>query len=77
MSDVGKVVTEETAKQTVALIFGLIFIVAAAGVASSVDDWKTVKMGTALSVKRLCQKEADRWQKWADDAATWYNNEKL
>lgn len=77
MTDIGKVVTEETAKQTVIFVFGLLFIVCAAGVASSVDDWKTVKMGTALAVKRFCQSEADRWQKWADDAATFYNHEKL
>lgn len=77
MKPIGHVVTEESAKQTVIFVFGLLFIVAAAGVASSVDDWKTVKMGTALALKKLCQGEADRWQKWADDSATFYNREKL
>jgi hypothetical protein len=77
MGDLKKVVTEETAKQTIIFLFGLLSVVAAAGVLHHVDDWKTFKMGTALAVKRVCQGEADRWQKWADDASTFYNREKL
>lgn len=79
MSNIGKVVGEETAKQTVIYLFGVLALITAGLLVSNTgpDEWKTLKMGTALDVKKFCQREADRWQRWADNAATYYNREKL
>jgi hypothetical protein len=75
-ANLAKVAKEETLRQTIIFLFGIAAVVTTAAAANSVDDWRTVKMGTALVVKRVCQREADRWQKWADDAASYYNREK-
>lgn len=76
MSDVSDVVKEESARQTVVLVFTLVGLVATTAVLASVSDWRTMKMASALVAKRVCQHEAERWQRWADNAATLYNKEK-
>lgn len=79
MTDVPNVpnpVSQEAKKQAVILLFTLAGVVAVLATQEVMGDWKTVKMATALTVKRVCQKEADRWQRWADDAATAYNRER-
>lgn len=76
MSDVSNVVKEETAKQTIILVFTVLTVIATTAAIHSVADWRTVKMTSALVAKRICQHEVDRWQRWADNAATAYNREK-
>jgi len=75
-NEIADVVKKESARQTVILVFTLVGIVATAAVLNSHDEWRTIKMATALGAKRICQHEADRWQTWADHAATRYNREK-
>ncbi len=56
--EIKKVVTEETAKQTVIFLFGLLSVLAAAGIMNSASkyDWKTFKMATALDLQNFCQR---------------------
>jgi hypothetical protein len=79
MTEVVQVVKEESARQTVILVFGAIGIVVSLVVLQALGDMdnvRTLKMGTALYTKRVCQKGADQLQEWADAAATVYNREK-
>lgn len=79
MTEVTQVVKEESARQTVILVFSAVGIVVSIVILQAVgnaDNVRTFKMGSALFVKRICQKGADKLQDWADTAATAYNREK-
>jgi len=78
MSEVSDIVKEESTRQFVIFLFALATVVGTAIVIEkdSVDNWRSIKMSSALTVKHFCQHEADRWQRWADNAATRYNREK-
>lgn len=73
------VVTEETSRQTVILLFTLATIVLSAWVIeeyASVDSLKHLKMKTLLRTKRTMQRLADWSQKVADNAATAYQKQR-
>lgn len=79
MTEVAQVVKEESARQTVILVFSAVGVVVSLVVLQALgnlDNVKTLKMGAALYTKRACQKGADQLQEWADTAATVYNREK-
>jgi len=66
---------KEAARQVIALAFTAATVVVIRYVAKP-DAARTLKMRAALNGKRLAQREADRWQVWADRCGTWYNSEK-
>lgn len=73
------VIKEETTRQAIVLLFSVAGAVVTLFVVRARDDAvlrSTMKMQFALSAKRFCQHRADRWQDWADKAATLYNREK-
>jgi hypothetical protein len=79
MNEVAHAASKEAAKQAVILVFsvvGVVVTMAIAQTASDPDSMRTLRMASALEVKRFCQRQADRFQDWADKAATVYNQEK-
>lgn len=79
MEDVAHVAKEEITRQAIILFFssvGVLVSLLLVEAASDPDRMRTIKMGTALATKRLCQKGSDKLQEWADKAATTYNQEK-
>lgn len=79
VDDVGEVVKEESARQTVILVFSVMGVIAAAYVTALSQDkdaYHMFKMRCALWAKRYAQKKVDRWQEIADRAATVYLREK-
>lgn len=75
-----EVIKEETARQSVILIFsvaGAVLTVAAMKMLNDPDGWKTVKMATARGIESLAQRQAERWANLADRASRWYDREKL
>lgn len=73
------VAKEEITRQTVILIFSIAGVAATVWVMQGLgnpDTFRTLKMAGSLWLKRQCQREADRWQRWADDAGSAYNREK-
>jgi len=77
---VSEVVKEETAKQTVILIFSIIGVIVAGIMIREIDkpdQYKTFKMASALKLKRMARRQQEWWERVGDKAATVYNNEKL
>lgn len=77
---VPEIIKTETTRQAVIFVFSVAGIVATVWLMqelSDPDSLKTFKMRTALKVKRFAEKKVVYWQKVADDAATFYNQEKL
>lgn len=69
----------EAVRQTVALVFGLVGTIATVVIvryATRPDMVRDLSMRCALRGKRLAQREADRWQAWADWCASRYNKGK-
>ena len=72
-------VGDETKRQVVILLFGAVGTIVTVGLVykfSNPDAMKTLKMRAALWAKRTAQSQADKWQEYADMAATMYNREK-
>lgn len=79
MAEVGDVAKEEMTRQLIILGFSVVGIFATVWVMQGLSDpdtFRTVRMGTALWAKRAFQEQADKFQEWADKAATAYNREK-
>jgi hypothetical protein len=77
--DIATVAEEEITRQTVILVFSAVGVLITVWIMEGVtkpDTYRTLRMGMSLWAKRFCQKEADRWQLWADNAASAYNREK-
>lgn len=77
---VREVLKDESTRQAVILVFGVVgAVVTVYAIRYAQDEslQRETKMRTALKVKRYAQKRADYWQKLADEAATEYNREKL
>lgn len=76
--DTSDVVREENAKQAVIFVWCVIGCIAFGIVTelSMPDNRKTLKMWSALRVKRFAQSVADRSQQVASWSATVYNREK-
>lgn len=74
------VVSEESARQTVILVFTLAGLVLSAWVIeeyASVDSLREMKMRILLRTKRVMQCISDWSQKQADNAATAYQKQRL
>ena len=73
------VVQDEAKRQAVILLFSAVGTVVTIGLVyyfTAPDAFKTLKMKTALRVKRMAQQQVDIWQTVADKAATAYNRER-
>jgi len=69
---------EETKRQVIILVFSAVGTVVTVYLVykfSRPDSFRELRMRTALRVKHFAQKQADYWQKIADDAATMYHKE--
>ena len=79
MDDVG-VVTEETLRQVVILVFtviGTVTVLWITATASNEMELRIIQMRTALVVKRFADSRAEWWGKIARSAATYYQRKRL
>lgn len=74
-----EVAKKETARQAVILAFsvmGTISIILVSKYLREPDSMRVIKMGSALALKRLAQRQAEWWENIAEQAATIYNRER-
>lgn len=73
------VAKRETARQAVILVFsimGTIFIILVSKHLRDPDSVRIIKMRSALTLKRVAQRQAEWWENLAEQAATIYNSER-
>lgn len=77
---VAEVAKTEATRQTIILLFGIAGVVVSVYVQRKMSDpdvMSTLKMATALYVKRWADRQADRFTRLASHMANVYNGEKL